>query len=96
MRALQSGPLYRGLLDVVVSAKRAQIDDALRKLKREGLVELAPEIGFLTYRLVPLSPERRIGLYLAIARKMRALGPDARGIRHAAVRQAWDARREIS
>ena len=41
------------------------------------------------------SPQRRLDLYLGIARRLRPLGPVARGARHAAVEQAWQARHDL-
>lgn len=41
-----------------------------------------------------LTPERRVSLYLTIARRIRKY-PYARAARRAAVEQAWEARREL-
>lgn len=41
-----------------------------------------------------LPPERRLRLYLGIARKLRPL-PGARNARHIAVRIAWEARHDL-
>lgn len=42
----------------------------------------------------PFPPERRVRLYLGIARRIRKY-PHARGIRHAAIQRAWEARQEL-
>jgi hypothetical protein len=43
----------------------------------------------------PILPaDRRLRLYLGIARRLRPL-PEARGVRRAAIEKAWEARREL-
>lgn len=50
LRALRSGPLYRGALELIVG--RGDLAAELRELLKTGAVEIAREIGPATYRLV--------------------------------------------
>lgn len=51
LAALAKGPLYRPELEVLLGINETQSQRTLLRLKEDGKVELAPDIGPATYRL---------------------------------------------
>jgi hypothetical protein len=55
--ALKSGPLYRPTLELVVGISERQSREAVVALSRDGLIEIAREVGPATYRITAAGEE---------------------------------------
>lgn len=59
LRALKRGPLYRPALEMILGLSETQSRKLTGSLMKQGLVELATDIGPATYRLTAAGEEMR-------------------------------------